>query len=36
MLFDVRDAKIDVAPLEGWPHPEETVVPPKTLVPVMA
>ena len=36
MLFDVRDAKIDVAPLEGWPSPDEVLVPPKTLVPVIA
>ena len=36
MLFDVRDAKIDVAPLEGWPAPEEVATPPKTIVPVIA
>ena len=33
MLFDVRDAKIDVAPLEGWPSQGDPLAPPNTIVP---
>jgi CelD/BcsL family acetyltransferase involved in cellulose biosynthesis len=36
MFFEVRDAKIDVSPLEGWPSPEEAAAPPTTIIPVIA
>jgi len=35
-LFDVRDAKIDIAPLEGWPSSEELAKPPTTIAPDVA